>query len=166
MTLQNCQTNPASGQHLLGLHCYDKWNTLDACGNAVGIGQCFLVRLDLWQTKGPVHCLSSVLSPFTCLHCQFIRFRRLLQHHCMLSWQFCTCVTLASDLGYHPRNTQQMSSAPTLNRMVTTAVCGLHTRVLKRTVQKQPARLFQDMDLKTPSDALKFRCICLFCAMP
>ena len=50
--LQNCQTNPASAQHLLGLHCYDKWNALDACGNTVGIGQCFLVRLDLWQTKG------------------------------------------------------------------------------------------------------------------
>ena len=41
----------------------------------------------------------------------------------------------------------------------------LHTRVLKRAVQQQSERLFQDMDLKTSSDALKFRCICLFCGM-
>ncbi len=42
----------------------------------------------------------------------------------------------------------------------------LHTRILKRDVKKKTERLFQDMDLKTPSDALKFRCMCLFSAMP
>ena len=36
----------------------------------------------------------------------------------------------------------------------------LYTRVLKRAVQQQPEGLFHDMDLKTPSHALQFRCIC------
>ena len=42
----------------------------------------------------------------------------------------------------------------------------LHTRVLKCAGQHQPERLFQDMDLKTTSDYLKLRCICLFCVIP